>query len=175
MYKAFSSFRHPLQPLIMKKYGGGFVRTIVDQPNEPDWRNLVSFVEAGDCRRPQTSCSWLVVITVGTPDTVSASRSHNFHCVSSRPAGAGVGKAGLNRPGPKSLCPGLYWLLEKWGVGLQNGLTAFWIESESVQSARCFMVRTFPEIKEHGYEKSGIPVYEALQPPLLQSQRSFEG
>ena len=33
----------------------------------------------------------------------------------------------------------------------------------------------FPEIKEHGYEKSGIPVHEALYPPLLQSQRSFEG
>ena len=33
----------------------------------------------------------------------------------------------------------------------------------------------FPEIKEHGYEKSGIPVHEALQPPLLQSQRSFKG
>ena len=33
----------------------------------------------------------------------------------------------------------------------------------------------FPEIKEHGYEKSGIPVHEALKPPLLQSQRSFEG
>ena len=28
-----------------------------------------------------------------------------------------------------------------WGVSLQKGLNAFWIESESVQSARCFMVR----------------------------------
>ena len=33
----------------------------------------------------------------------------------------------------------------------------------------------FPEIQGQGYEKSGIPVHEALQPPLLQSQRSFEG
>ena len=33
----------------------------------------------------------------------------------------------------------------------------------------------FPEIKEYGYEKSGIPVHEALQSPLLQSQRSFQG
>ena len=33
----------------------------------------------------------------------------------------------------------------------------------------------FPEIKEHGYEKSGIPVHEAPQPPLIYSQRSFEG
>ena len=33
----------------------------------------------------------------------------------------------------------------------------------------------FPEIKEHGCEKLEIPVHEALQPPLLQSQRSFEG
>ena len=33
----------------------------------------------------------------------------------------------------------------------------------------------FPEINEHGYEKSGIPVREALQHPLLQSQRSVEG
>ena len=33
----------------------------------------------------------------------------------------------------------------------------------------------FSEIKEHSYEKSGIPVHEALYPPLLQSQRSFDG
>ena len=33
----------------------------------------------------------------------------------------------------------------------------------------------FPEIKEHGYGKSGILVNEALEPPLLQCQRSFEG
>ena len=31
----------------------------------------------------------------------------------------------------------------------------------------------FLENKEHGYEKSGIPVHEA--PPLIHFQRSFEG
>ena len=35
-----------------------------------------------------------------------------------------------------------YTLVNMWGVSLQKGLTPFWIESEIVQSARCFMVRT---------------------------------
>ena len=35
----------------------------------------------------------------------------------------------------------IFWY-DIWGVSLQKGLTTFWIESESVQSAWCVMVRT---------------------------------